>query len=109
MKSVIGVGTDIIEINRIKKAVLSDRFVQKVFTVNERRYAEEKHNPYQTYAGMFAAKEAAVKAMGGSIADYEVIHQPDGKPVLKDKNAYLSISHCELYAVAFVTAYSADE
>ncbi len=102
---ITGVGTDIIEIERIKKAVSSPRFLDRVYTERERAYAMERTNPYQTYAGMFAAKEAAVKAMGGLIEDYEILHDDQGKPFINGKSAHLSISHCDLYAVAFVTAY----
>ncbi|MDD4688553.1 MAG: holo-ACP synthase [Eubacteriales bacterium] len=104
--NVIGVGTDIVEINRIEKAVNNEHLLNRVFTNNERDYASSKHNPFQTYAGMFAAKEAAVKAMGGVIDDYEILHNSDGKPYLYDKKAFLSISHCDSYAVAFVIAYT---
>ena len=102
---IIGVGTDIIEISRIEKAIKSEHFLDRVYTSKEKDYASSKHNPFQTYAGMWAAKEAAVKAMGGNVTDYEVLHTPQGKPYLNKDNSQLSISHCDNYAVAFVIAY----
>jgi len=103
--NITGVGTDIIEISRIEKAVKSEHFINRIYTANEKDYASSKHNPFQTYAGMFAAKESAVKAMGGVITDYEVLHTAEGKPYLNKPNTHLSISHCNEYAVAFVVAY----
>ena len=103
--NIIGVGTDIVEISRVEKAVKSEHFLDRVFTTDEKDYASSKHNPFPTYAGMWAAKEAAVKAMGGNISDYEIFHTPDGKPYLNNVNTQLSISHCDNYAVAFVVAY----
>lgn len=103
--NIIGIGIDIVEIDRIKKAVESEHFLNRVYTSDEKDYASSKHNPFQTYAGMFAAKEAAVKALGGVINDYEVFHTIQGKPYLNKPNTQLSISHCDKYAVAFVVAY----
>jgi len=106
--SIIGVGTDIVEISRIEKAAKSEHFLNRVYTSVEKDYASSKHNPFQTYAGMFAAKEAAVKALGGAITDYEVLHTKQGKPYFNKQNMQLSISHCDRYAVAFAVAYDAE-
>ena len=102
---ITGIGTDIVEISRIENAIKSQHFLDRVYTSGEKDYASSKHNPFQTYAGMWAAKEAAVKAIGGNIVDYEVLHTSQGKPYLNIKNTQLSISHCDDYAVAFVIAY----
>ncbi|MBQ2753027.1 MAG: holo-ACP synthase [Firmicutes bacterium] len=113
---ITGIGTDITDINRIKKAILKDSFVKKVFTDNEKLRVLDCA---QTAAGVFAAKEAFVKACGtgfGKIkaTDIEVMKDESGKPYfifyneaksfVEDKNAraHLSISHEKDYAVAFV-------
>lgn len=102
---IIGTGTDIIEISRIEKAIARETFVRRVYTESERQYAKKKHNSTQTYAGIFAAKEACVKAMGGYIKDYEILHTDSGKPYASGKSIELSISHCREYATAFAVAY----
>jgi holo-[acyl-carrier protein] synthase len=113
-------GTDIIEIERIKKAIKSPRFLNRVFTQREREYISAKGSPAQTAAGIFCAKEAVLKALGSGLSggaafsDIEVTHDALGKPVValsgktleifNAKNCEkidISISHCQTYAVAF--------
>lgn len=115
-------GTDIIEIERIKKSIekLGEKFLNRIFTENEKNYCESKNNlKYQHYAARFAAKEAAFKAISWKIkdkydikwTDFEVSNDEQGKPVIKIycidykdiENIDLSISHCKDYAVANVT------
>ena len=56
---IYGIGTDIIEISRIKNAINNTAlFKSKVYTKKEIEYIEKKRNPYASYAGRFAAKEA---------------------------------------------------
>ncbi len=64
---IIGIGTDIVEINRIKKAVhkWGKRFLHRIYTDNELSYCYLKKNPFPHLAGRFAAKEAAIKAFSG--------------------------------------------
>ena len=104
-----GIGTDIIEISRIKKAILSEYFINRVFTKEEIKYAMNKGNPEQSFAGMFCAKESIVKAMGTGFSDMkfhdiEILHDEKGKPYCIDENILISISHCKEYAtsVAFI-------
>jgi len=96
------VGTDIIEIARIEKAIEDDRFIWKVYSEVERKWLEGK--AAQSYAGLYAAKEGLVKAGGGVLSDYEIGHEESGKPyVISNKgNFKVSISHCKEYAVATV-------
>ena len=64
----IKVGVDIIEVERIKQSIeeLGEDFAHRVFTDKEIKYCEgKKVNKYQHYAGRFAAKEAAFKAVSG--------------------------------------------
>ncbi len=85
---IIGLGTDIIEISRIKKAIeRTPTFLEKVFTKKEIEYVSKKKNPYPNYAGKFAAKEAISKAFGTgvrnfSLLDLEIINNDLGKPIV---------------------------
>lgn len=118
----ISCGTDIIEVERIKSSIedKKDKFVNRVFTDNEICYCESKNvQKYQSYAGRFAAKEAAFKAISGSLddkysvcwKDFEVVNDEHGRPIInlfnistdRIENIDISISHCKLYATATVT------
>lgn len=87
-----GLGIDIIEIKRIKRAVEKNhRFLSRIFTANERKAFEEKNYLPQTIAGYFAAKEAVGKALGSGIRnmkwqDIEILKDPLGKPYVKLHN-----------------------
>ncbi len=100
-----GTGIDIIEISRIKKSIEKQAFLDKVYTKSEQDYISGKGNPAQTAAGIFAAKEAAAKALGTgvvSFTDFEVRHNQAGQPYMEydGYKIMLSISHCREYAVA---------
>ena len=60
----ISVGTDLIEIERIRRALRRPGFSERVFTAAERAYCDSKPNPAQSYAARFAGKEAVGKALG---------------------------------------------
>ena len=61
----IGVGTDLIEIERIRRSLARyERFRERCFTAAEREYCDSKPNPPQHYAARFAGKEAVGKAIG---------------------------------------------
>ena len=115
-------GTDIIEIERIKESIenIGEKFLKRVFTDKEIEYCESKKaQKYQNYAGRFAAKEAAFKAISKILKDkysvcwkdFEVINNEQGRPYLtlynvdttKIESIDVSISHCKLYATANVT------
>lgn len=115
-------GTDIIEIERIKESIenIGENFLKRVFTDKEIEYCESKKTQkYQHYAGRFAAKEAAFKAISKILKDkysvcwkdFEVINNEQGRPYLtlynvdttKIESIDVSISHCKLYATANVT------
>lgn len=114
-------GTDIIEIDRVKKAIEDKKniFLNKIYTPLEIEYCESRKSAkYQHYAGRFAAKEAIFKAVSATLenkynttwTDVEILNDENGKPrvyFLKEnfKNKYeidLSISHCKEYATAMV-------
>ena len=115
-------GVDIIEISRIQDSIekLGDAFLNKVYTKKEIEYCESKKaQKYQHYAGRFAAKEAAFKAISKILKDkysvcwkdFEAINDEQGRPYLtlynvdttKIESIDVSISHCKLYAIANVT------
>lgn len=113
-------GTDIIEIERIQKAIehVGEKFLETVFTPNEIEYCEaRKAQKYQHYAARFAAKEAVFKALSDKINDicdwksFEVIKNENGRPSVDIKcdvkglqSIDISISHCKTYATANVVA-----
>lgn len=117
---IFGLGIDLVEIERIKAAVQKPHFVARVFTEAERLYADAKGRPEESYAGMFAAKEAALKAFGtglggADLLEIEVLHDSFGCPSLQlhgkalaclaDRGAtrtLLSITHTDTLALAEV-------
>ena len=79
----IRVGTDLIEIERVRRALARyERFRDRCFTPAERAYCESRANPAQSYAGRFAGKEAVGKALGFGVArafawkDIEIVGRP---------------------------------
>jgi holo-[acyl-carrier protein] synthase len=90
-----GIGTDIVEIYRIKDAVekWGERFLKKIFTENEIAYCNKKKDPYPHLAVRFAAKEAVIKASSLlrdkrlAFHDIEILNEPSGKPFIKILNS----------------------
>src|SRR5271169_2585199 len=87
---IVGTGIDIAEVPRIRRSIarFGDRFLQRVFTTSEIRYCDSKANRVERYAARFAAKEAAMKALGTGWShgvrwrDCEVVRQPGGRPTI---------------------------
>ena len=88
---IVGLGVDIAEIDRLEKAMVRHgrAFLDRVFTPAEIQYCERHKNKFERYAVRFAAKEAAMKALGTGWKqgvrwrDIEVKNEPGGKPVLR--------------------------
>jgi holo-[acyl-carrier protein] synthase len=123
---ILGIGVDMVEVERIRQALdearFGKRFRDRVFTPQEIEYCERKRRGcYESYAGRFAAKEAAMKALGrgwGATVrwlDIEVAPARGGRPeiVLHDKTALLaqqlgirrwslSITHTRDHGLAYV-------
>lgn len=79
------IGVDVCLISRIAHAIENDRFVERVFTPGEREYCNAKANSAESYAGIYAAKEAVVKALGAGITEFnfhdvEITHAAGGAP-----------------------------
>ena len=87
---IVGTGIDIAEVKRITQAMerFGERFIQRIFTAGEIRYCDSKANRVERYAARFAAKEAAMKALGTGWnrgvrwRDCEVVRMPGGRPTL---------------------------
>ena len=78
-----GIGCDLAEVARIGRALENPRFLEKVYTADERAYLESK--PPETAAGLWAAKEAVSKALGTgftgfTMTDIEICHDRVGRP-----------------------------
>lgn len=117
---VLGIGIDIIEIERIKKSIdnFGDTFLDKIYTKTELDYCLPKANKYQHFAARFAAKEAIAKALsysgenGFSWKDIEIYNERNGMPKVKlfnkmdrilgeDKQIHITMSHSENYVTCF--------
>ena len=119
---IFGIGTDIIEIERIGKMVARGRqYLAAMFTENEIEYCESKARKSQHYAVRYAAKEATLKALsvgwrdGLAFCDIEVIDDDRGKPQLfvhgkvkelfehhQIKQTSISLSHSKESAIALI-------
>ncbi len=120
-----GVGTDIIQVNRLKKSLKKKLFESRVFSKEEITKCKSTKRNSNCFAKRFAAKEAFSKALGTGISkginfnEIIVLNEKSGKPYIKlinktkkiverklKKKRYkisLSISDEKDYAVAFVT------
>lgn len=113
-----GIGNDIIEIDRIRKAFEEhgDKFLERLLTKQEQVYCLQHKDPALRLAGRFAAKEAVAKALGCGIGkeaswlDIEIVNDAKGKPEVflskkieerfSHPKILLSLSHCKFYAAA---------
>ena len=88
---IVGTGIDLAEVDRIRAAIERHgaRFVERIYTPREIAYVERKANRFERYAARFAAKEAAMKAIGtgwrGGVRwkDFEVANLRSGRPTLE--------------------------
>ena len=120
---IVGIGIDVAEVKRIRAVIESqgERFLRRVFTLEEVAHCEKFKNKYERYAGRFAAKEAAMKALGTGWSrgvrwvDVEVVRTRGGRPILElkgearkvadrlgVKNIALSMTHTVEQAIAQV-------
>ena len=116
---ITGIGTDLIEIVRIQRAIEKNpHFMERVYTANEIAYCRRKKNTWQSFAARFAAKEAVSKALGTGIGpvglmEIEILNAENGQPkvvlhgkalqLAADRNiqrVHISLSHSEAYAMA---------
>ncbi len=122
---ILGLGTDLIEIERVQKSLarFGQRFMERVFTEGEIAYCKQKKHSAESFAARFAAKEAAAKALGTGIAhgiswrEIEVRRNPGERPTLHlmgraaeradsmgVRHLQLSLTHNNSVAMAVVIA-----
>jgi holo-[acyl-carrier protein] synthase len=120
---IVGTGIDLAEVPRIRASIerYGMKFLERVYTPLERAYVERKANKFERYAARFAAKEAAMKALGTGWRrgvrwqDFEVSNLPSGRPTLRlhraakeiaesmgVKHISLSLTHTAENGMAFV-------
>ena len=121
---IVGTGVDIVENSRIKKLILNNSFLNRVFTNEEILISKKMKNKSSYFAKRFAAKEAFVKSLGTgfrngfNFKDISVVNDKLGKPsffinkkiknLIKKRfkinsfNFFLSISDEKKYSIAFV-------
>ena len=123
--NIYGIGTDIVNVGRIKKSLKNKKFLKRVFNEKEIIKCKKIVNPHNCYAKRFAAKEAFSKALGTGISnginfnEIIILNRKSGKPYInlagqtkkiikkkfnnKNSKISLSIADEKKYAVAFVT------
>lgn len=118
---IVGIGCDIIEIERIARAIKSESFIRRVFNAEEAAYCQRRgQQAAASFAARFAAKEAVLKALGtglreGSLQEIAVDNDGLGKPLVQlsghfamlakqlgVKNIQISLSHSRELATAYV-------
>jgi len=90
---ILGMGIDVAEVPRIRAVIEGQgaRFLQRVYTPDEAAYCEQFKNKYERYAGRFAVKEAAMKALGTGWSrgvrwvDIEISRRQGSRPTLELK------------------------
>ena len=121
---IVGIGNDIIEIERIEKAISKEGFKDKIYTQRELENIKKRGNRAETYAGVFSAKEAISKAIGTGVREFsltnlEILNDDLGKPYVvvsekldkiikskkKDYQIEISISHSKKYATAMAIIF----
>lgn len=120
MGAVRGIGTDIVDLDHFENVVAHSRpgFIERLFTETERDYCERFRDSMASYAAVFAAKEAFLKALGVGLApgirwtDVEVVHARSGAPsiaahgkcaeLLGSGRAHVTLSHSRRSAHAVV-------
>ena len=123
--TILGIGTDVVENQRIKNSIKNKKFIKRVFSKKEINLSKKYKNKLNYFSKRFAAKEAFSKALGTGISkgikfnQIVVLNEKNGKPFiklikdtkkkvekkLKKKNYKISLSLTDEdeYAVAFVT------
>ncbi len=122
---IVAIGVDTVEIARIDRLLRDsgERFVQRLFTEAEAAYCRTRHQPAESFAARFAAKEAAMKCLGTGWAEgigfgqIEVQRAASGAVQLQlhgraealahqlgIRRWHLSLTHAESTATAFVVA-----
>ena len=118
---IIGIGTDIVEVERIKNSIekYGKRFLDRIYTETEQKYSESfNDNKYVHYAARFAAKESFSKAIGTGLTrgfkfrEVGIVNEKSGNPQMildggmkekwGDTSIHVSLSHTDNNAIAYV-------
>ena len=109
--SITGVGIDLVSIDTMKAALLSDRFIENTFSSLEQEYCNTFKESVTHFAGTFAAKEAVRKAKGLYLKmnEIEIRRNEEGKPEIwaqgkQDLSLHISITHTNEAACAIAIA-----
>jgi holo-[acyl-carrier protein] synthase len=124
MNSILGIGTDIVKVSRIKKIFnKNNKLKKRIFSIKEIKYCESKKNKISCYSKRFAAKEAFAKALGTGVSkgisfnEISIYNNKNGAPFIellgqtkkitqkkikKKSKIYLSLSDEKEFAVAMV-------
>lgn len=107
---IIGLGTDIVEVNRIAAFAQKPGALERIFSEEEIAYCRARKNEYQHLAVRFAAKEAVYKALPFdeiAFKKIQVINLESGRPEVRVSDErcrglsiLISLSHTEQYATA---------
>ncbi len=118
---IVGLGTDIVEIDRIDQMIKrhGEAFLKRVYTEAEIAYCQKRKQNAEAFAGRWAAKEAVMKVLGTGMIkgigfiDIEILNEKSGQPRvelsggakerardLSIEKVLISISHCKSYATA---------
>ncbi len=124
---ILGMGTDLADVTRIQRSLdtYGARFRDRIYTAAEQEHCLRKNSAAESFAVRFAAKEAAMKAIGTGMSggvrwkDFEVINEASGKPSLVFhgvaleranamgvKNVVISLTHTAALAFAVVVLES---
>ena len=124
MGNILGIGTDIVDISRVKELINKNKnFKKRIFSAKEIKHCESRANKIASYAKRFAAKEAFTKALGTGISrgisfnEISINNNKNGAPFIellgktkiiirnltkRKNNIYLSLSDEKKYALAMV-------
>ncbi len=97
MSVILGVGTDLADINRIEATYdhFGERFLNRIYTKKEQEACFKRKRPIARFAQRWAAKEACSKALGTGLRkgvfwkDMEINHKPSGQPIITLTNGAL--------------------
>ncbi len=103
----MNIGIDLISVKKFKKIKSSDYgHWERIFSLKEWGYAFDDASSAEHLAGIFTAKEAAMKATGmvggKNYRKFEIIHAKNGAPKINIKGGKISISHNQELAIAVV-------
>lgn len=125
---IFGIGIDVVEIDRIEESIakFGDKFLDRIFTPEERAYCDSQKRPQVNYAARFAVKEAVAKSFGTGIGkdltwlDMNISRADSGEPTVsftgagaafakahKIVSVKISLTHAKQYAAANAIAMCA--